>query len=70
LSEDGKTLAVQRFHPDGARHYEFWDVPIRPRYWLVIGAPATLGILVIGWLRWWRRGSKARTLALRPATSG
>lgn len=59
LSEDGKTLAVQRFSPDGTtRHYEFWDVPIRPRYWLVIGAPAALGLSLLIAKRQWGRSTK------------
>ncbi|GEM_PF-7091407 len=57
LSDDGRTLVNSRADTENrwVLDHRAYDIPARPRWAWVVGVPAGLGGLVLGWRRWRQR---------------
>lgn len=56
LSDDNQTLILSQTDQDHRVYtHRAYDVPARPRWAWIVGVPAGLGGLVLGWRRWRKR---------------
>jgi hypothetical protein len=65
LTEDGESLVVSQTDREEGRVYDHraYAVPVRPRWAWIVGVPAGLGGLVLGWRRWRNRKRQPATAA-------
>lgn len=69
ISNDGKSLITSSTTSDGVPIIECWEIPFARHWTWIIGLPATLAALAIGWRLWRGRKRRAKPVAATAPTA-